>query len=288
MGVQMKKWVKVTLITLIGLIVIIPTIFVMVATKLVNDQNIPVSNTLFEKGQPKKMLIFWAHPDDEITSAGTISKLAKEKGSEIHTVYFTRGEKGPTNGLVSQDKLGERRTIEAEESGKLLGTDGVSFLDFPDSGLLATNEDEMKQAVRDKIKEFNPTIILTFDDVVGFYGHSDHMRVGKIIKEVLLEDRSKPGNTVQHMYQATLPEPLVNLALRLVVQFKEMYPKDGNGLPKPTVAIDMSDQYKEKSELLAVHATQVSIVNSVQPYHDKMPAWIYYHIFGKEYYTKVF
>ncbi|HRD47914.1 MAG TPA: hypothetical protein PLF78_15720, partial [Caulobacter sp.] len=49
----------------------------------VNDPDVPVAKTLLVKGAPKTVLAVWAHPDDEITSAGTLARLAKEEGARL-------------------------------------------------------------------------------------------------------------------------------------------------------------------------------------------------------------
>ncbi|MBO9131177.1 PIG-L family deacetylase [Bacillus sp. 165] len=259
---------------------------VFAANHYVNDESVQGSDTLFRDSKPKRAMFIFAHPDDEITSAGTISKMSKEPGAEITLVYMTKGEAGPTAGLVPQAQLGEVRAQEAKQAGKTLGADRVEILSYPDGGLPAIDDQEAKESIRQLIKKYNPSVIITFDERVGFYGHLDHATTGRWVKEATAEDKGKTSVTA--VYQATLPQPMIDLALQLSQTFKEKYPiEPDEGLPAATVAISMSSEYKEKRELLDVHKTQVDVIGDVQPYYNKLPSWVYYHIFSKEYYTRI-
>ncbi|WP_064093050.1 PIG-L deacetylase family protein [Rossellomorea aquimaris] len=249
----------------------------------INDKSITVEETLISKGDPQKLLAIFAHPDDEIMVAGTLHKLA-EDGVDITSLYLTRGEAGPTGNLVPQEKLGAERTKEMKEVAKILEINQLQIFDYPDGGLQNEDPAVIKKTITKAIQKSKPSIIITFDDKLGLYGHSDHLLTGKYVKEVLVDD----AYTVRHLYQMTLPQPMIDTALKISTTFKERYPKNPeDGLPKPTVAIKMASEAKEKKAVVEAHKTQWQVTGDVQPLHDKIPYWLYYRIFDREYFTKV-
>ena len=94
------------------------------------------------------------------------------------------------------------------------------------------------------------------------------------------------ASSVTRLYQATLPKALVSLALKLVQAFRDNYPADpARGLPPATLAFPIAAQARTKRQLLDVHKSQVKIIADVQPYYDRVPAWLYYRLFDREYFT---
>jgi N-acetylglucosamine malate deacetylase 2 len=285
----MKKWRKLVLITLLsflGLLSVLIITAVTYAKFYVNDEKVAVSEELFPDGAKRKILAIFAHPDDEIMIAGTYHKLNKEKNVTSVLATFTRGEAGSTGGLVPKEKLAETRTKELEKSAKILNIDHLEVYDYPDSGLVSTDPESIKETIRKLIKKYEPTTVITYDDVVGLYGHPDHVVMSKLTKEVVTEEMQKENTPVKRLYFATLPQPMIDLALKLSPTFKERYPRD-KGLPEPTIAYPMASEASARKQVLLAHKTQWQTVASVQPYHEKVPSWIYYRIFDREYFHLV-
>lgn len=285
----MKKWKKrlfITAISITGLLAIALVGIVTYANFYVNDEDVKVSTELFPKNSPKRILAIFAHPDDEIMVAGTFHKLSEDEDVVSVLATFTRGEAGPTGGLVSQDLLGKERTKELTNISEILDTDHLEIFDYPDGGLTNTDPNKIKDSIRQLIDTYQPTTILTYDDVLGLYGHPDHLLMGKLTKEVVLEEVSKGGSSIKRLYMATLPKPMIDLALKLSPTFQENYPAEG-GLPEPSIAFPMASEAKVKKQVLLAHKTQWEVVGSVQPYYDKIPSQIYYRIFDREYYHLV-
>lgn len=253
--------------------------FILARARL-NDMRVPIRRDLFASGAPRKIMAVWAHPDDEITSAGTLSALARG-GAELTLVYLTAGEAARDTGY-SREELAKVRREEAKAAGVLLGARHVEVLDFPDSGLSATDPAVAKAAIATLIERFQPGVIVSFDEQVGFYGHPDHVQTGRWVREVIEE--SAPS--VTRLYQATLPKALISLALKLVQAFRDNYPADpARGLPPASLAFPIARQAKTKRRLLDVHRSQAKIIADVQPYYDRVPAWLYYRLFDREYFT---
>lgn len=117
----------------------------------------------------------FAHPDDEAFGpAGTIAKFAKD--NDVYVLCVTKG-----NFVKSKDpeKLGVIREKELEESAKILGVKKVDFLGFDDGCLCNNLYHELANAIEDKLKEYKPHTIMTFD-IKGVSGHLDHITVSLI------------------------------------------------------------------------------------------------------------
>ena len=68
--------------------------------------------------------------------------------------------------------------------------------------------------------------------------------------------------------------------------FRDNYPAAReDGLPAPTVAVNIVAQAKRKRRLLDVHASQAKVIADVQPYADRAPHWLYYRLFDREYFA---
>ncbi len=244
-------------------------------------------------GNQRVMFIF-PHPDDEITSAGTL-KLLDSQQIPTALLTFTKGEAGDSGGLVShndslhkKEKLGNIRSSELRAVGKLLGIDSQDILDFPDSGLQNIPSDTIKKIILEKIKQFRPTVLVSYDDKVGLYGHLDHRLIARYAKEVFLENTGKNHFSVNRFYQVTLPKPMIRLALKISSGFQKNYPKNpSDGLPNPTIATDIHSFGRFKRDAMLLHKSQKATFNDMQPYFDVVPPQIYYRIFDKEYFSEL-
>ena len=252
------------------------------ARSQLNDGGVPVSRSLIPPGAPATVLAVWAHPDDEITSAGTLAGLARD-GAKVALLYLTAGEAARDTGFSRED-LARVRRAEAEAVGRRLGAAEVEVLDFPDGGLSEIDPDLARQAIRIRIERLQPSLVLSFDETVGFYGHPDHVMTGRWVREVTAED-----GPVRRLYQATLPRALIAIALKAVAAFRDNYPMDpARGLPAPTLAVPIARMAATKRALLDIHVSQAKVMADVQPYYDRVPAWLYYRLFDREYFALAF
>lgn len=251
----------------------------------VNDEDVPVARTLLVKGAPKTVVAVWAHPDDEITSAGTLARLAKEEGARLVLVYMSRGEAAKNLGYTAEE-LARLRPPEARAAGKALGAARVVVLDYPDGGLPGVDAALAEASIRRIIDEERPSVVVSFDERVGFYGHPDHAQVGRWVRAVVDKGLTEQNFPADRLYQATLPQSMIDIALKLVDAFRTRYPREpGKGLPAPDLAIDIPSQAASKRAVLDAHTTQVKIIADVQPGYDKLPGWLYYRLFDREYYA---
>lgn len=251
------------------------------------DDSVPLADNF----AGEKVMFIFPHPDDEITSAGTL-KLLDNEGIETSLITFTHGEAGGSNGLVSETDslkrkvaLGKIRVKELTAVGQLLGVDNQEILDYPDSGIKNLPPDSLKKVIREKIARYQPTILFTYDDVIGLYGHPDHRLIAQYTKEIFLAERGTNSFPVKKLYQVTLPKPMVETARKISEGFRKNF---GNAtLPTPTMALKITKAGDFKKQAMLLHVSQRPTFNDMQPYFDKIPVWIYYRIFDKEYFAEV-
>ncbi len=273
----MRKKAVIAFITLFTLSIIL----ICVANIYVNDNSISINDLAIKDD---RVLFVFAHPDDELTAAGTLSKL-NAQGIPTGLICLTRGEAGKTGGLVTKEKLGEERTKELKDVQSILGIDYLKIFDFPDSGIKDIEPKQIKQAILEEIRAFKPTVIVGYDTTVGFYGHDDHRLAGLYLQEVL---DSSNVDGLNGYFKVTLPEPMIDLALKMSPTFKNRYPQDpAKGLPKANFAVKTSRYGKFKRKAMEAHKTQKQVIDNVAPYCMSVPPFIYFKIFDREYFHKV-
>lgn len=136
----------------------------------------------------KTLLAIFAHPDDEaFGTGGTLARYAAE-GASIVLVCATRGEAGEIadESQATPETLGDVRENELRCAAGALGISEVIFLDYCDSGMDGTPENDAPQAFVNApadevisrlvgiIRRVRPDVVITFEPNGG-YGHPDHI-----------------------------------------------------------------------------------------------------------------
>jgi LmbE family N-acetylglucosaminyl deacetylase len=136
------------------------------------------------------LLAVLAHPDDESFGMGGTLALYAQRGVEVHLVCATRGEVGMIDPEFMQgfESIADRRMSELRCAAGILGLSGVYFLDYRDSGmpgspdnehpnaLAAAPLDEVAERVTGYMRMLKPQVVLTFDPIGG-YKHPDHIAI---------------------------------------------------------------------------------------------------------------
>jgi LmbE family N-acetylglucosaminyl deacetylase len=138
------------------------------------------------------LLGVFAHPDDEELMGGVYAQAASE-GIRTGLICATRGEKGEISdpALATAENLGEVREHELRAACAVLGIKHLWFLDYKDSGMAGTpenddpqcflrsSEDEALEKIVRIVRDFRPTVMVTFDET-GAYGHPDHLTIERL------------------------------------------------------------------------------------------------------------
>jgi len=181
------------------------------------------------------LLAVLAHPDDETLGVGGTLALYAQRGVEVHLVCATRGEAGDMKAelLEGFDSIADRRESELRCAAEILGLSGVHFLDYRDSGMSGSKDNDNPQAlimapvyqVAEKVAHFirllRPQVVITTDPIGG-YKHPDHIAVHQATVQafVLASDAGfqdgLPPYQPKKLYIQTLPKAVLRMVLRIM------------------------------------------------------------------------
>ncbi len=131
----------------------------------------------FEPGEPLRIIVFGAHPDDAELDAGGVAALWASRGHQVKFVSMTNGDIGHFE--MAGGPLALRRRKEVQECARIFGIT-TQVLEIHDGELMPTLENRRK--VADLIREWQADIVL-FHRPYDY--HPDHRYTG-----VLVEDAS--------------------------------------------------------------------------------------------------
>jgi N-acetyl-1-D-myo-inositol-2-amino-2-deoxy-alpha-D-glucopyranoside deacetylase len=184
------------------------------------------------------LLAVLAHPDDESFGMGGTLALYARRGAAVHLVCATRGEAGTVDAdfLEGYASIAERRESELRCAAANLGLAGVHFLDYRDSGmpgsldnqhpqaLVAAPLDEVAAKVVHYIRLLKPQVVLTFDPIGG-YKHPDHIAIHQATvlafehaADPALQD-DLPPHRANKLYFNVIPRGLLRLAVKAMPLF---------------------------------------------------------------------
>jgi LmbE family N-acetylglucosaminyl deacetylase len=127
----------------------------------------------------KTIVAVFAHPDDETFGPGaTLHKLAQN--NDVYIICATCGEAGDGCETDSGRTVADIRTEELQNAAQVLGVKNVFFLGFIDGTLNNKQYHTVADAVRKKLEELQPNIVITFEPK-GVSGHIDHMAMSAIV-----------------------------------------------------------------------------------------------------------
>ncbi|HZQ10712.1 MAG TPA: PIG-L family deacetylase [Anaerolineae bacterium] len=137
------------------------------------------------------LMAVYAHPDDEQGVSGSLAKYARQ-GVNTTLICATRGEVGEIAPGVdaTAENLGQVRESEMRCAAAKIGLRHLYFLDYRDSGMVGTADNEDKRSLHQAslmevagkvvriVREQKPQVMVTFD-AWGGYGHPDHIQMHK-------------------------------------------------------------------------------------------------------------
>lgn len=177
---------------------------------------------------PLRLLIAYAHPDDESFGSGGLIAKYTAQGVQVDYLCATNGDMGtPAEGTPLQnDTLANIRLQELECARKVLGIRRVIRLNYADSGMMGSTSSEhpeslwyqwqhcpedVTQRMIDVIREIKPQVVVTFNRYGG-YGHPDHIAIQRATTAAfnLAGDDTYPRSTLppyspQKLYYASIP-----------------------------------------------------------------------------------
>ncbi len=136
------------------------------------------------------LLAVFAHPDDEAFGTGGTLACYASQGVQVCLVCATRGEAGEISdpSLATPETLGQVREAELRCAAETVGIDELTFLDYRDSGMAGSPDNQDPRAFINApaeevvpklvriIRRLRPQVVATFEPNGG-YGHPDHIAI---------------------------------------------------------------------------------------------------------------
>lgn len=238
----------------------------------------------------KKALIIVAHDDDAISSAGTISMLTT-RGWEVHMLCFYHD-------IPENINRNLQRQQDVQQAIAVQGIRSITFhtLNYrahhtayptlyayvPESMRDSIYQmDTLTQLIQQFIEQHQPSVIFTLDDVIGGYGHPDHVVVSQIVKEYAL---AHPQN-IKRVYQAVFSPHQANTIMEDLPVYQDALVNCAcTGQPIPTTQINISAYGAQKQAAMQTYSTEQHNLQKFWPKYDKMPAEKYFSIFDREFF----
>ena len=261
-----------------------------------------------------RLLAAFAHPDDEgFGSGGTLAMLVA-RGAQITLVCGTNGDVGEISdpALATPENLAQVRQQELLNAMAVTGISDVRFLNYRDSGMVGTEDNEHPNALHqadastvvsklaDIINETKPDIVITHDPSGG-YGHPDHRAMCRFTTEafhsvngpdLVSEEagRNSGNQSSRLLYYVCFPRSNFQRMWRMMEEMDITPPfanRDIDKLGTPdeevTTVIDVRPYVDTKIASLNCHRTQI---DSNGPF-SQLPEEMTREIMGTEYYTLV-
>lgn len=194
----------------------------------------------------KTFMGIWAHPDDELSSSGTMAKLVKN-ANKVILVFLTSGNKGSRDLEMTAERLARIRRQEDIEANKVLGIpeENLIFLGYDDGMLEYVPEKELVEKVCRLIRLYRPDAISCFDpgDRVVSWHKTDHRMAAKVALDAARA-------AAYHLY---FPHHLINENLQpfTVVDFFFR-----GGAAEPNFRVDVTDMAELRAEAFTKHTSQ--------------------------------
>lgn len=232
----------------------------------------------------RKLLVVFAHPDDEsMGMGGTLAKYAAQ-GVEVHYVCATRGERG-WFGPEQQDPglraLGQIRTRELESAVRELGLAGLYFLDYIDGEVDRADPAQAIGRIVSHLRRLRPQVVVTFPPD-GNYGHPDHIATGQFTSAAVVcaadasyrDPDNLPPHRVLKLYYMVDSENFINLIAPFVGDLT--FPVDGNLRGEVawkewmiTTRIDMSEYCGAAWRAVQCHRSQLPSLGMLAEMHEE-------------------
>lgn len=165
----------------------------------------------------QRLLIAFAHPDDESFGMGGAIAHYVQRGVEVSLICATNGDVGTVDPerLQGFNTIGELRLHELQCAAETLGIHEVITYGYRDSGMMGTTDndhpgclwqaDETSVAGRiaRDIRRIRPQVVVTFDQWGG-YGHPDHIFMHRATTRAF-HAASDPAQYPEHLAEGLEP-----------------------------------------------------------------------------------
>jgi N-acetylglucosamine malate deacetylase 2 len=237
------------------------------------EPDVELAQSVTEALNAERIVLVFAHPDDEITATELISRAVAE-GAFVATVTATRGEAGTQfPPIVAQEHLGVVREGELRRHGFALGLDEQVVLGLPDGGVPeAMSEAQLTARVLEELVRLQPDAVVTFHPPSGVSLHEDHMAMGRAALAATQRYARQRGEAVTLAYTLVSRPGTRRFG-------GERYARVADLQPDPTFALDIDASLKTRA--WRIHASQADYLRET----TGVPDWLLYQLWTQEYYA---
>ena len=195
---------------------------------------------------PMRILVAYAHPDDESFGPAAELALYARAGAEVYGLFATRGEHGETtlNPPPPPAELGRLRERDLRDAAALIGFRDLEILEYEDGTLDRLPAHELEGRVEAALRRLRPHVVVTFGPC-AITRHPDHLAIHRAT--VAAVDRAAgQGMAVRELYyDAVSPERAARMGIADC--------PDG----QPNTFIDVSATHLVKLQALRCHARHI-------------------------------
>lgn len=181
---------------------------------------------------PYRLLIAYAHPDDESFGLGAMIAAYVARGVEVTLICATNGERGAVKPefLEGYDSIKALRLAELDNAVKVLGLQRLVLLDYKDSGMMGSETTgdpeclwqapaaEVARRMVEVIRDVKPQVVVTFNKYGG-YGHPDHIAIQRATHEAFYAagdptcETSQPPYAPQKLYYSGINQLTIQFGI---------------------------------------------------------------------------
>lgn len=245
----------------------------------------------------QKALVIVAHDDDDCAMSGTITKLTS-KGWAIKSIclknhILPNTQKNPSEIICSGNEL------LLEDGNYRIGLDTMKTPYFPIPYEQMKEQflsDKISNAIIQKVNDFQPSVIFTLDNEKGGYGHPEHIFISQLVKELFEQEKIETQKIYQSVYTNSMETEIIDKWLGEKMK-KWNYPDPSkianelygiNGMPEPTVQINITDVAETKMKYLRAYEEDVrKNLRKFIPYYEEFDATTYFSIFDREFFRVI-
>jgi len=187
-----------------------------------------------------RIMIWCAHPDDEILIGGTIAAHA-DAGAQVVVVTISRGDAGYCRAEWADD-IAQRRREEAAACDEILGVTERVFLDWPDQGV--RHDWKLTRLLIEQLRKHRPQALFTL-------GPNDRNRDHSAVHEMTDEIIWQAGENILADHGEPYSVPLVFI----------YHGHEGLG---PSIEVDVTPWAARKADAWLSQTTQVEMLPRIR------------------------
>ena len=184
-----------------------------------------------------KLLIFCAHPDDEVIGMGGTIRRFADAGAQIRLVLFSAGAEGYAD-RAEKDRICDIRAGETDRVCRLLGISSHVNWRRQDWDIEVNNA--MYRAVIEEIRAFRPDAVFTH----AYGDYHDHRNVHRAVSEGWFH---APLACAMERHPVWKAVPLYEFEVISL-------------LPHPTVTVDITAAFEVEQQAMAIYSSQAGVV----------------------------